>query len=229
MAGSLTNSEFAFKKLGEFKNKFDRVVRQFLDGEVKRANKINPELGKMLKIGVNFVIDGGKRLRPAFIYFGYKAVRRVQDEHALLRASIPIELVHASALIHDDVIDNSDTRRGKPTVHKVFAEMFKNSKKGESLAIILGDLLFSLADATFSTKSKLAKMFFDEAKKEVNFGQYLDIAGDSLATVDYNWIMQVMRYKTAGYTIEKPLTIGAALGGASETIISNLSKYGINL
>ena len=165
MAGSLTNSEFAFKKLGEFKNKFDRVVRQFLDGEVKRANKINPELGKMLKIGVNFVIDGGKRLRPAFIYFGYKAVRRVQDEHALLRASIPIELVHASALIHDDVIDNSDTRRGKPTVHKVFAEMFKNSKKGESLAIILGDLLFSLADATFSTKSKLAKMFLMRPKR----------------------------------------------------------------
>ena len=119
----------------------------------------------MLKIGANFVIDGGKRLRPAFIYFGYKAVQRVKDEHALLRASIPIELVHASALIHDDVIDNSDTRRGKPTVHKIFAEMFKNSKKGESLAIILGDLLFALADATFSTNSKLAKMFLMRPKK----------------------------------------------------------------
>lgn len=229
MMNSLTDSEFALKQLGRFKTKFDVFVHEILSKEIKNAVKINPELGKMLKVGVDFVIDGGKRLRPAFVYFGYKAVKKIRDERFILRASIPIELVHASALIHDDIIDNSDTRRGKSTVHKIFSERFRNDKKGESLAIILGDMLFSLADEIFSVKTETAKTSFNELRKEVNYGQHLDIVGDSLDVVNDKWIMQVMRYKTAGYTVEKPLIIGAALAGASEKTIKALSKYGINL
>lgn len=229
MANIVTDSEFALRELKSFKGKFDAEIKKFLDYEIREAKKINPELGNMLSVGADFVTNGGKRLRPAFVYYGYKAVKRVDEEEPLLRASIPIELLHASALIHDDVMDNSDTRRGRPTVHKIFGKGLKNDKVGESLAIVLGDMLLALADETLDARVEKVKTFFDEARKEINFGQHLDIVGDSLSEVDDKWITQVMRYKTAGYTIEKPLMMGATLGGASNKTIKYLSGYGINL
>lgn len=225
----ITDSEFALQELKNFKTKFDKILKNLLNKKIIEAKKINSELGDMLKIGADFVADGGKRLRPAFVYFGYKAVRKIDSEKILLKASIPIELLHASALIHDDVMDNSDTRRGRPTIHKIFAKRFKNNKIGESLAIVLGDMLLALADEALDIGNGKVKTFFDEARKEINFGQHLDIVGDSLSKVNDKWITQVMRYKTAGYTVEKPLIMGAALGGASGKIIKCLSRYGINL
>lgn len=227
--GAITDSEFALQELKKFRTKFDETLKNLLNKKITEAKRINPELGSMLKIGADFVTDGGKRLRPAFVYFGYKAVKKIDDEEPLLRASISIELLHASALIHDDVMDNSDTRRGRPTVHKIFGKRLKSDKAGESLAIVLGDMLLALADETLDARVEKVKTFFDEARKEINFGQHLDIVGDSRSEVNDKWIMQVMRYKTAGYTIEKPLIIGAALAGATAKTINNLSRYGINL
>jgi geranylgeranyl diphosphate synthase type I len=229
MANIVTDSDFALRELKSFKRKFDIVVKKLLDYEIRKAKKINLELENMLNVGADFIIDGGKRLRPAFVYFGYKAVKKIINERDILKVSIPIELVHASALIHDDVMDNSAIRRGKPAVHKIFANRLKDGKKGESLAIVLGDMLLALADEILDISAKKAKKVFDEARKEINFGQHLDIVGDSLSTVDDKWITQIMRYKTAGYTIEKPLIMGAALGGASDKTIRSLSGYGINL
>ncbi len=229
MVNIVTDFEFAQREIKHFKIKFDKTLKNLLSKKITEARRINSELGDMLRVGADFITNGGKRLRPAFVYFGYKAVRKIINEDTILKASIPIELLHASALIHDDVMDNSDTRRGRPTVHKIFGKRLKNDKAGESLAIVLGDMLLALADETLDARIGDVKTFFDEARKEINFGQHLDIVGDSLSEVDNKWITQVMRYKTAGYTVEKPLIMGAALAGATAKTINNLSRYGINL
>lgn len=233
--GSETDAEWAVGQLASFKGRFDQVLRNFLDNKIAEAGEIRPELGRMLEVCSDFVIEGGKRLRPSFVYFGWKAAGGTGDENAILRAAIPMELVHAGALVHDDVMDNSDLRRGKPTVHKVFEREMGREEVGRSLAIVAGDMILALADEamsaypSFGGRYQEARQCFDKMCEEINYGQHLDVIGNLLPEVSEEWIMQVMRYKTAGYTVEKPLLIGAILGGASEEMMKGLSEYGIKL
>lgn len=230
-----TNAEWAVSQLTSFKGRFDQVLRNFLDNKIAEAGEIRPELARMLEVCSDFVIEGGKRLRPAFVYFGWKAAGGTGDENVILRAAISMELVHAGALVHDDVMDNSDLRRSKPTVHKIFEREMGGEEVGRSLAIVAGDMILALADEAMSAypnfggRYQEARKCFDEMCKEINLGQHLDVLGNLLPEVSEEWIMQVMRYKTAGYTVEKPLLVGAILGGASEGMIKGLSEYGIKL
>ncbi len=231
----IANKDWAIEQLTLFKGKFDPVLEDFLLGKVEEAGKIRPELARMLEVCTEFVMAGGKRLRPAFVYHSWKAVSGIGNENVILKAAIPLELVHAGALIHDDVMDNSDLRRGKPTVHKVFEKEMGNAEVGRSLAIVAGDMVLALADEAFSAypdfggNFKAARMCFDEMCKEINYGQHLDVVANLLPGIGEDWIMQVMRYKTAGYTVEKPLLIGAILGGASPKLLSRISEFGVNL
>lgn len=233
--GSKPNAEWAVDQLTSFKGRFDQVLRNFLDNKIAEAGDIRPELGRMLEVCSDFVIGGGKRLRPAFVYFGWKAAGGTGNEDTILRAAIPMELVHAGALVHDDVMDNSDLRRGKPTVHKIFEREMGGEEVGRSLAIVAGDMILALADEAMSAypnfegRYKEARECFDRMCEEINYGQHLDVLGNLLPEVSEEWIMQVMRYKTAGYTVEKPLLVGAILGGASNEAIRSLSEYGIKL
>lgn len=219
------NPEFALQQLSEFKKKFDPVLEGFLDNELEAAANIRSELIDVLKVGKEFVLNGGKRLRPAFLYFGYRAAGG-QDEISILRSGCSVELIHAGALIHDDIIDNSDLRRGNPTVHKVL---------GNPLAILTGDTIAALAGKALNSfpapddRLRFAKQYFDQMCIEINFGQYLDVLAGSSDQVDVDWVMKIMRYKTAGYTVEKPLLIGAALGGASREVLEQLSRYALPL
>jgi len=219
-----TDAEWAVDELASFKGRFDQVLKNFLDKKITEASEIRPELGRMLEVCSDFVIEGGKRLRPSFVYFGWKAAGGSGNEDAILQAAIPMELVHAGALVHDDVMDNSDLRRNKPTVHKVFER-----------EIVAGDMMLALADEamsaypSFDGRYKEARECFDKMCEEINYGQHLDVVGNLLPEVSEEWIMQVMRYKTAGYTVEKPLLVGAILGGASDEVIKGLSEYGIKL
>ena len=227
--------EWAIAQLGLFKGRFDGVLNRFLQDKVEEAGKIRPELARMLEVCTEFVMAGGKRLRPAFVYYGWKAVNGVGDEDVILKAAVPLELVHAGALVHDDVMDNSDLRRGRPTVHKVFEKEMGNAEVGRSLAIVAGDMVLALADEAFSAypdfggNFKNARMCFDEMCKEINYGQHLDVVANLLPSIGEDWIMKVMRYKTAGYTVEKPLLIGAILGGSSPGLLSRISEFGVNL
>lgn len=229
------SQEWAEVQLAGFKGRFDPVLKGFLDEKVAQAGSIRPELAKMLEICSDFVLAGGKRLRPAFVYFGWKAAGGTGDEAVILKAAIPMELVHAGALVHDDVMDNSDLRRGNPTVHKVFEKEVGGAEVGKSLAIVAGDMILALADESmtaypnFGGRYKEARQCFDEMCKDINLGQHLDVVGNLLPEVSEEWIMQVMKYKTAGYTVEKPLLIGAILGGASSEVLSGLSEFGVKL
>lgn len=148
---------------------------------------------------------------------------------------MPMELVHAGALVHDDVMDNSDVRRGNPTVHKVFEKSLGNAATGTATAIVAGDQILALADRVFSEypyfdeRFRDARRIFDQMCVEINYGQYLDVIGNLIGLVDDDWVMKVMRFKTAGYTVEKPLVIGALLAGANSQQQEILSGYGLPL
>ena len=187
------------------------------------------------------LLAGGKRLRPAFAYWGFKAAGG-QDSDAIMRACASLEFLQACALIHDDVMDASDTRRGKPAVHKQFetthlTNNWNGSAKlfGEGAAILVGDLALSWADEMLLTSGLSndqllrAKAVYDVMRTELMCGQYLDLLEQVRGDIDIARAETVIRFKSAKYTIERPLHLGAALAGASTELIEVLSQYGLAL
>ncbi len=191
---------------------------------------------------------GGKRLRPAFCVWGYLAATdAVADPPALIRAAASLDLLHVSALVHDDVMDGSDTRRGQPSAHRQFAAQHHRQQLrgnpdafGHSAAILFGDLLLiwsaelfrrcGLPDAAVTA----AQPLLEAMRTEVTAGQFLDIQAQSRHPLDARTspeevmaqVRQVVEYKTARYTVIRPLQIGAALAGAPQDLLDALARYG---
>ena len=200
---------------------------------------------------IRYISAGGKRLRPQFLCWGFLAAHPEADRFAagaplptgVLKAAAALELIQACALIHDDIIDRSDTRRGQPSVHRSVQKLHADhgwSGDGEhyglSSALLLGDLALAWADDLF-TDGFLdldgpagALDAWRAMRTEVLAGQLLDLrisadqSGDPEA--DAADAMIVNRYKTAAYTVERPLHLGAALAGASEATVEALREYG---
>ena len=172
------------------------------------------------------MLRGGKRLRPLFAYWGYRAVTPspgdpVDDE--ILRLFSALELLHACALVHDDVIDDSATRRGMPTAHVHFAELHRDrgwrgsaDQFGRSAAILLGDLSLVWADDIVAEVNlppdgqRRVQRVWSDIRTEVLGGQYLDIVAESSGAHSIASAMNVNTYKTASYTVSRPLQMGAA-------------------
>ena len=161
---------------------------------------------------------------------------------ALLRAAAALEMLHASALVHDDYMDASDTRRGAPSAHRAFAELHRDDgwrgnpeQYGAAGAILLGDLLLSWADEMLrgcglpDPAVLDALRFFDVTRSEVIAGQFLDVSAQARGDADVEQSMRVLRYKSAKYSVERPLHVGAALAGADTDRIELLSAYGLPL
>jgi geranylgeranyl diphosphate synthase type I len=190
-------------------------------------------------------VIGGKRFRAAFCYWGHHAVAGMvapEDEASLVRACGSLELLHASALVHDDYMDASDVRRGRPATHREFGALHQRSgwrgdaeQYGAAAAILLGDLLLSWADELLRTcgldgeRVRAAQAFFDLTRSEVVTGQFLDVSAQARGASDVDLAMNVLRYKSAKYSIERPLHIGAALAGASGRTIGQLTRFGLPL
>lgn len=191
-----------------------------------QAAYIGDEYDGMIAVLEDFVLRGGKRLRPAFAYWGYRAVtpdpdQPVDDE--ILRLFSALELLHACALVHDDVIDDSDTRRGMPTAHVHFTELHRDrgwrgsaEQFGRSAAILLGDLSLVWADdivaqaALSADGQRRVQRVWSDIRTEVLGGQYLDIVAESSGANSIESAMNVNTYKTASYTVSRPLQLGAA-------------------
>ncbi len=170
-----------------------------------------------------FVLSGGKRLRPAFAYWGWRAVSSDDAGEQPLLLFAALELLHASALVHDDVIDNSATRRGRPTTHVQFAALHRDrqwrgsaDQFGTSAAILLGDLALAWADDIVAgvdlppdARDRVHRVWAD-IRTEVLGGQYLDIVAEASAAESIASAMAVNTYKTASYTVSRPLQLGAA-------------------
>jgi geranylgeranyl diphosphate synthase type I len=189
-------------------------------------------------------VTGGKRLRAMFCHWGFQAVRPPTEDETpgLTRAAAALELLHASALVHDDYMDASDTRRGRPAAHKAFAAEARDAKWpgqpdqfGAAAAILLGDLLLSWADEALrccglpQDRVLDALRVFDTTRTEVVAGQFLDVSVQARGTCDVAQAMQVLRYKSAKYSVERPLHVGAALAGGDEAVHAALTAYGVPL
>ena len=203
----------------------------------------SPSEARRLLAEARLSVSGGKRFRAAFCYWGHRAVvPDAADEDALVRACAALELLHASALVHDDLMDASDTRRGRPATHRQFGADHRAAgwrgdpeQYGGAAAILLGDLLLSWADELLRRcglpleQVAPALDVFDRCRSEVIAGQFLDVSVQARGRADVDTAMTVLRYKSAKYSIERPLHIGAALAGATPAVMADLSAYGLPL
>lgn len=191
-----------------------------------------------------FVLRGGKRLRPAFAYWGWRAVAPPGDtansEVMLLFAAL--ELLQACALVHDDVIDASATRRGMPTVHRIFAAKHRTSnwhgsseQFGLSAAVLLGDLALAWADDIVADADlppdahRRVRRVWADIRTEVLGGQYLDIVAEASGAETVASAMKVNTYKTASYTVTRPLQFGAAAAADRPEVQAIFGEVGNSL
>lgn len=190
-----------------------------------------------------FVLGGGKRIRPLYGWAGFVGgggvERAAEDPEAVMRAVSSLELIQACALIHDDIIDASDTRRGNATVHRAIeAEHTKEQLLGDAAlfgrdtAILIGDLALAWAEDMWRSSGVTAAALaraegaWRGMRTEVIGGQILDISLEAAGSESVEMADQVNRFKTAAYTIERPLHLGAALAGADEATIEAFRGYG---
>ena len=225
-----------------FRGRIQEALDEFLDEMTGRLEPLGPDAGRLLDEARRSV-SGGKRFRAAFCWWGYRAVSpEVEDEAALVRACAALELLHASALVHDDYMDASDTRRGRPATHRAFEAEHRGDdwrgdpgQYGAAAAILLGDLLLSWADELLRRcglpldRVSAAMDVFDLCRSEVIAGQFLDVSAQARGHADVETAMTVLRYKSAKYSIERPLHIGAALAGAGPDTLAELTAYGLPL
>jgi len=227
------------KKYALLQKSINQRLEAFFKHKTNEATGISPFLGKLVKEKRNFVMAGGKRIRPVLFYIGY-LMGDGKDKKAALDASICIELIHNYLLVHDDIIDQDTLRRGKPTLHITYKTLIKNLSSspehlGTSLAIVGGDILAmygyeALSNATFPDNKKLqAIKVLNKILSDVTIGQDLDILYASKKKVTIQEILRVAEYKTAKYTIEGPLKLGATLAGANKGTLKVISDYALPL
>jgi len=225
-----------------FRAQIQSALDAFLDVQAARLAPLGPDAARLLT-QARACVAGGKRLRAAFCYWGHRALDPAPaDEQALVRACAALELLHASALVHDDLMDDSDTRRGRPATHRALEAEHRAAswrgrpeQYGAAGAILLGDLLQAWADELLRgagfpvTRTAAALELFDRTRSEVIAGQFLDISVQARGHADVETAMTVLRYKSAKYSIERPLHIGAALAGADTEALAALSGFGLPL
>ncbi|MFF3981052.1 polyprenyl synthetase family protein [Streptomyces sp. NPDC001828] len=186
---------------------------------------------------------GSKRLRPILALIGWHAASAPGPYRAVHHLAASLELFHAFALIHDDVMDQSDIRRGGPTIHRSFAHQRSRSNQttpasdrfGDGAAILIGNLASAWSDellhAGHPSRAQLCRIrpLLDEMRTEIALGQFLDLTAAGTPTTDLDTALTVIRYKTAKYTFERPLHLGAALAGADRQLLDALSAYALPL
>jgi len=227
--------------LGHIRDQVGRALHGFLGQQRAILLGAGPELLPALD-ALAELLAAGKRLRPAFCYWGWRAAGGA-DCPQILAAAAALELLHASALVHDDVMDGSDTRRGRPSLHRLFAarhaaQGWRGSPEafGQGAAILLGDLLLSWTDEMYHASGlpggalRRGQAVLDLMRTEVIAGQYLDLLGQADGDGAVESALRVAEYKTAKYTIERPLQLGAALAGSpGGPIPAAFSAYGLPL
>ncbi|QHC58403.1 polyprenyl synthetase family protein [Rathayibacter sp. VKM Ac-2760] len=236
----------------------DRVqfrIDEFLTGRSPILRSIGEDVSALGDLSRDF-LSGGKRFRARFCEAGWTAVSAVpSDAHAsasdpIARVGASLELFHAAALVHDDVIDNSDTRRGAPSAHRRFGSLHASGgwtgsadEFGRSSAILLGDLLLVWADEIFAdaewaledrAAAARARAEFNLMRTEVTLGQYLDILEESAwaAHPEHEHLERserVVVFKSAKYSIEAPLAIGGSLAGGDDAQLDALRRFGLPL
>lgn len=213
----------------------DRRVHAFLAAEHKRWEAVDPRMAELVEILTAAFGRGGKRLRAGFCYWSWVGAMGQDDpgfdpqhQSELLQPVIDlcaaIELLHVFALIHDDVMDDSDQRRGFPAVHVEQASRTGPSgwrgeprRFGESVAVLAGNLGHVYADRLVSQSPEAVRLLWNDMKVELNIGQYFDVRSSVAGELDAQTARQVAWFKSALYTIRRPLQLGLAASGRAST------------
>lgn len=195
-----------------------------------------PELLRALSV------TGGKRIRPSMCFWGWVATggrhtdQREQSQEWIVTVAAALEMLHIFALIHDDVMDESSSRRGQPSVHTLVSQLHLHSRAlghagrfGESIAVLVGDLAHAEADHLVTTLPEPMRRIWRLLVIELVHGQSRDIIGTAAGRRDLGHARQVARMKSGSYTVLRPLQLGAAASQASEAAVTALSHYGNEL
>jgi geranylgeranyl diphosphate synthase type I len=225
----------------DLRARVEESLTSFLARQRDRLTAVDPALAAVADATEAFVLRGGKRLRPAFAYWGYRAAGGVDRDEVVATLSA-LELVQAGALIHDDLMDDSDTRRGQPAIHRRFADLHRAGgwrgdpdAFGAGSAILLGDLCLMWSDELLHTGGldpaaiARARPVFDEMRTEVTVGQYLDLHAQVTGDASVERASLVARFKSAKYTVERPLLLGGVLATAPPAVTRAYSAYGLPL
>jgi geranylgeranyl diphosphate synthase, type I len=222
-----------------------RALVDYFGSRRTQTHEIGPDFASALQALADFVLGGGKRIRPTFAWWGWRGAGGAaegDEAAAVLRAVSALELLQACALVHDDLMDSSSVRRGSPTVHVAFAAhhrasglLGESSQFGLAAAVLLGDIALAWAEDLF-LGSGLAPDALVRAmppwqamRTEMLAGQYIDMLTQARGDESEAAALRIDRYKTAAYTVERPLHIGAALAGAGADLVDAYRSFGADL
>lgn len=222
--------------LDAVRHRVDARLEEVLRGEHLRWSNFDDRLSEPLERLVHFSTRGGKRLRPAFCHWGHVAAGGDPADPLVVDAGAALELLHVFALVHDDVMDDADTRRGDPTVHQHFGRLHsehgwsgESRRFGEGVAVLVGDLALVLADGLLAAADRPVWDVYNELRVELVMGQFLDVTVAATGTADLGTSQRISQFKTAKYTVERPLHLGAALAGRLDELAPAFTAYGLAL
>jgi geranylgeranyl diphosphate synthase, type I len=229
----------------DLRARVDRALAALLDQELSALGFLGDDAGPVTDALTRFALAGGKRLRPAFVYWGYRGAGGPADgpeAEATVKAACSVELLHVCALIHDDIMDGSEVRRGRPAMHVGFAGLHRGlgwrgdpAAFGEGAAMLMGDLAFTWADVALAEaglpddRLAAALAVFNRLRSELMGGQYLDLVEARRGAPDEAAVRRVLTYKSGKYTIERPLHLGLALAAGRPELGAGYSAYGLPL
>lgn len=240
----------------KFVDVIDTRLTEFFESKRSDVKRISSDLVPLVDYSQS-LLSGGKRFRARFCYWGYRAIAGLNAEsvpstahHPAFTLATALEVFHAAALVHDDIMDNSDTRRGEASAHRHFEAMHQaqgfakdSLHYGESAALMVGDLLLAwsselvtqaLSEINDPSVIAAVRGEFHQMWNEVTMGQFLDIHEESCWPVvpndqRFERAMTVVTYKSAKYSMEAPLRLGAALAGGSADHRNQLAAFGLPL
>ena len=205
---------------------------EILAAERRQWAGLDPSLDEPLGDLADLILGGGKRIRPAYCHWGWLIGGGDPDGRGALDGGCALEILHAFALAHDDVMDGSDTRRGSPTVWRKFVKRHRDRgwlgedrRFGEAAAVLVGDMAMVLADRTLGQVSPETRAIWDGLRTELNMGQYLDVVGSARGGASAEEARKIIEHKTARYTVVRPLQLGAALAGRPD-LAEPLARHG---
>lgn len=216
----------------------EREIGSFLDREIDLSLENDLTRGVLQSLK-DYTLNGGKRVRGTLVLMGYRSVGGTDISRARL-ASVGLELIQSMLIIHDDIIDRSDERRGRDSFHIEYSKKGREmdilgdpDRFGENMAVISGDLAEAYGEKaileTGFPPERVHKALKAQADmiRDTGFGQILDIYSGQLEKWGEEDVLKVHEYKTAKYTFEGPLHIGAHLNGATEKQLKALSDFAI--
>ena len=219
----------------------DDVLSRFLAARAAELAAIDDHLVAVAGEVVDLIAAGGKRLRPAFLHWGYRAAGGPEHDPSAVALGAALEMLHTFALLHDDVMDRAATRRGRPVAARGFADAHAADGLvgdaawfGTSAAILAGDIalvwadqLLDLATLTAPVTARRVREAFSTLRLELMAGQYLDLRLEGTVAADPESARRVALLKSGRYTVTRPLELGLALAGPTDRALAiGLRAYG---